>query len=117
MSDRLKAVVLPDVTQPLPALGAVTPRLFSGCKNLQLASMRHQPFERQCRNTMTLFSGSLGSESSFGLGMWTTGELASESCGEASEKSKTSPSEVGPDRSEAKAPTSSVVDSSSGIGS
>lgn len=54
--------LLPPWGAPLPADGSLvvlvgvadppTPRLLSGCENLQAFSMRHQPFDRQWRQTI-----------------------------------------------------------------
>merc|ERR1712093_359839 len=68
----------PPLLQPLPQLlGAPTPLLCSGCKNLQLDSKRHQPLDLQCLHTMALFSVSLiTSESSFEVWLVTSGAEA-----------------------------------------
>merc|ERR1712183_681715 len=38
---------------------ALTPRLFSGCRNLHCDSYRHHPLDFQCLQTIWLFSSSL----------------------------------------------------------
>mmetsp|Transcript_101082 Transcript_101082/g.286480 ORF Transcript_101082/g.286480 Transcript_101082/m.286480 type:complete len:233 (-) Transcript_101082:385-1083(-) len=47
---------LPATLPPVFFALSVEPLLLSGCWNLQLSSSLHQPFDFQCRHTMTLFS-------------------------------------------------------------
>merc|ERR1711939_406605 len=88
----------PALPPPLQLLGAATPRLCSGCKNLQLEPKRHQPFDFQCLHTMVCFSASLAcSEPSCEFGLGGCGGIISFEGSFVSTESMASPSEDGPD--------------------